>query len=235
MNYHITPSSRNAKTGAIPVSITGKQSCPDNCPLNNGNGCYAASGPLNLHWQKVTQGQRGTNIDGFASAISKLPNGQLWRHNQAGDLAHSDGYIDARHLGAIIKANKGKLGFTYTHHAIEYGQGDMAAHNRAMIKNANADGFTINLSGNNPAHADALLALDIGPVVTIVDEWKPGDSKTQQTPAGNPIVICPAVTADDMNCAQCGLCQVKDRKSIIGFPVHGTSKKKARTIMLKQV
>ena len=199
MQYHITPSSSNAKTGPIPVTTTGKQSCPDNCPLKNGNGCYAALGPLNLHWQKVTDGHRGTDVDGFASAISKLPKGQLWRHNQAGDLVHENSYIDAHHLDAIIKANKGKRGFTYTHHAVEYGKGDAAAHNRAMIQNANAEGFTVNLSGNNPAHADDLLTLGIGPVVTIVDEWKPGDNKTQQTPAGNTIVICPAVTADDMN------------------------------------
>lgn len=234
MNYHITPKSSNAKTGPIPVTTTSKQSCPDNCPLKNGNGCYAASGPLNLHWQKVTDGQRGTNIDDFASAISKLPKGQLWRHNQAGDLAHADGYIVKRHLNAIINANRGKRGFTYTHHAVQYGKGGMASHNRDMVRNANAEGFTINLSANSPANADVLLALGIGPVVTIVDEWKPGDNKTQITPAGNTIVICPAVTADGMNCAQCGLCQVKDRKSIVGFPVHGTSKRKAKIIMLKQ-
>lgn len=233
MNYHLTPKSANAKTGPIPVSTTGKQSCPDNCPLNNGNGCYAASGPLNLHWQAVTDGKRGTDVKGFADMIRALPDGQLWRHNQSGDLAHQDGYIDARHLDAIVNTNKGRNGFTYTHHAVEYGQGDMSAHNRAMIKNANAEGFTVNLSANNPAHADALVALDVGPVVTMVDEWHPGDARMQSTPAGNVIVICPAVTMDDMSCAKCGLCQVSNRKSIVGFPVHGVQKKKARTIMLK--
>lgn len=232
--YHITPSSSNAKTGSIPVSITGKQSCPDTCPLNNGNGCYAGAGPLVIHWRKVSEGSRGTNLQGFASAIAKLPKGQLWRHNQAGDLMHHQGYIDIMHLAAIVKANKGKRGFTYTHHIVEHGHGDRAEHNQQAIKKANVEGFTINLSANNPAHADALLALNIAPVVTIVDEWKPGDSKTQQTPAGNIIVICPAVTSDDMNCAKCGLCQMQNRKSIVGFPVHGTQKKKARTIMLKQ-
>lgn len=46
----------------------------------------------------------------------------------------------------------------------------LVATNRAAVAAANAAGFTVNLSGNNVAHADALAALAIAPVVTVLPE-----------------------------------------------------------------
>src|SRR5205085_11223992 len=43
-----------------------------------------------------------------------------------------------------------------------------AVRNSSAIAAANAAGFTINVSANNPAEADALADLEIGPVVTIL-------------------------------------------------------------------
>ena len=221
--------SGNAKTGPIPVTTTGQQSCPSACPLK-GQGCYAETGPISWHWKKLTDGRKASmRYSDVMDEISRLPKGQLWRHNAAGDLMHNAETIDSQALIALVKANKRSKarGFTYTHHDVQNN-----AVNRALVAASNAKGFTINLSANNLEHADELKALNIGPVVTIM----PMDCvKLTTTPAGNTVVQCPATYSDNITCATCGICQVPTRKAIIGFPVHGVAKKKAQKVfMMKQ-
>ena len=226
MLTHLTPKSSNAKTGPIPVSTSSFKNCPDNCGLKN-NGCYAGSGPLALHWKAVTENKRGLDWTGFLGSIKALPDGQLWRHNQAGDIKGDGVIIDSLQLSELILANKGKKGFTYTHYLPTEGN------NKHFIKLANRHGFTVNLSAESFEQADKFKALDIGPVVTIMPEGMP---KTFKTPAGNTLVTCPATYKDDISCATCALCQKADRSTIVGFPVHGTSKKKANSVfMMKQI
>lgn len=215
--------SSNAKTGPIPVTTTGQQSCPEVCPLK-GSGCYAETGPISWHWKKVTNGIKGGSYDAMLDEVNRLPKGQLWRHNAAGDLLHNNEVIDAQALHALVSANRKSKskGFTYTHHDMNKEQ------NRTAVQYANVQGFTVNLSANSIEHADELKALNIGPVVTIM----PLDcEKVTQTPAGNTIVQCPA-TYSDITCAQCGICQVATRKAIIGFPVHGVRKAAAHKVFM---
>ena len=224
MQVSLTLKSRNAKTGPIPVSTTSAASCPTVCPFNTNNigGCYADSGPLAMHWRAITQGKRGDDWQTFCDNIAALPDGQLWRHNQAGDLPGDGHAIDGHKLGALVTANFGKRGFTYTHY--DPAQGD----NAAYLKGCNDYGFTVNLSANNAAYADQLAALEIGPVVTVL----PADQlQNTVTPAGRKIVVCPAVTRDDVSCATCQLCARSDRNVIIGFPAHGTGKKRVETVV----
>jgi hypothetical protein len=218
MTYALTLISRNSKTGPIPVSTSTAKTCPDACPLKKA-GCYADGGPLAIVWRKVTEGL-GLSWDEFAGKVKALPKGALWRHNQAGDLAGHADTIDGDMLHQLVAANRGKRGFTYTHKPMTPG-------NAESVKHANTSGFTINLSANNPAHADRLADMGIAPVVTIL----PADQLTaMQTPSGRKIAICPAVLSDRVNCANCGLCQNVNRKAIIGFPAHGASKRKASAI-----
>ena len=219
IQYHITRASGNSKTGPIPVTTTSADSCPSTCPLAV-KGCYAKSGPLAIHWRKVGQ-DRGIDLASFVKEISRLPKRQLWRMNQAGDLPHESGIIDKDAVMAVVKANKGKAGFTYTHHntAIQA--------NRDTIKAANDGGLTINLSANTLAEADTLAALAIAPVVTLL----PVDScKVTYTPQGRRVVACPAETSGRINCANCALCQQHIREYIIGFRAHGVSKKSVSLI-----
>jgi hypothetical protein len=221
MKYHLTLKSSNVKTGAIPVSTSSAATCPPTCPFNNGEGCYAGSGPLALHWKKITDGVRGDSFNDFLNKIEALPNGQLWRHNQAGDLPGDGTNINGGALGDLVKVNKGKKGFTYTHYDPAIGD------NAKYIKGCNDYGFTVNLSANTPSHADQLAALGIAPVVTVL----PGDQvENSYTPGGLKIVVCPATIRDDVSCSTCKLCAVTDRSVIIGFPVHGTQKKKAAKV-----
>lgn len=222
--YHATLRSKNAKTGDMPVTTTSADTCPPACPFNHKNqgGCYADSGPLKLHWDKVTRGERGGPLETLCDTIANLPDGQVWRHNQAGDLPGIGDTIDLHALGQLVKANKGKRGFTYTHKPM-----DIHA-NETAVENANLEGFTINLSGNNLEHADELADLDIAPVVVVLPSDTQG--KTVTTPAGRTVTVCPATYRDDVSCATCKLCAVRDRKVMVGFPAHGTSKRKADAV-----
>jgi hypothetical protein len=179
---------------------------------------------LALHWSKVSKGERGDSLDALCNQIKSFPRGQVWRHNQAGDLPGIGSVIDSGLLSKIVDANKGRRGFTYTHKPLE---GESNASNLDAVKAANSQGFTINLSGNNLAHADRLADLQAGPVVCVVPE---ATENTFFTPAGRKGVVCPAQQRDDITCANCQLCSRALRSVIIGFRAHGTSKKKAEAI-----
>ena len=211
MQVHLTLKSANVKTGPIPVSTTERASCPDDCNMKAE--CYAASGPLALHWAAVSAGARGTDWPTFTQTIGQLPAGQLWRHNQAGDLPQTGGTIDAVKLGQLVAANTGKRGFTYSHHR------DAAS--IAWIRHANAWGFTVNLSANDLQDADMLADHAAGPVVVVLPSTTTANTTT---PAGRAVVICPATQRDDVSCATCQLCQ-RQRAVIVGFPAHGTRKR----------
>lgn len=221
---HLTIKSSNAKTGPMPVSTTSKASCPDNCNLK-GSGCYAESGPLGIHWGAVSKGNRGTNWTLFCQAIAKLEDGTIWRHNQAGDLPGFQDSIDFDSVYKLVQANSGKRGFTYTHYPV-MGTEAMHQFNRGIISHANQNGFTINLSAESLSEADAMADLNVGPVVTLLPE---DSAKVTYTPNGRKVITCPAFHNEKVSCYSCQLCQRQNRP-IIGFPVHGTSKKKAAKV-----
>ncbi len=236
--FLITMRSNNKKTGPIMVTTSPQDTCPKVCPLRN-NGCYADAGPLRRIWDGLTATPAGETfangktgkiqvqgVDELVIAISRQSKA-LWRMNQAGDLSHDNGRISAGVVSAIASANHDAQGrgFTYTHHAV-LGASPMAAHNRGVISAANDMGFTINLSGNNLAHADKLVALNIAPVVAVV----PSDvTEDHVSPAGHRVVICPATQDEHTTCYNCGMCQ-KARDFIIAFPAHGSSVKKANKV-----
>ena len=127
-----------------------------------------------------------------------------------------------------MAANSGKRGFTYTHKPIA-GHGSLSAANARAIKAANVSGFTINLSANTLKEADTLAATNIGPVVVVLPDSVQGNVKLA-TPAGRTVSVCPATYRDDVSCMSCGLCQRQNRKTIVGFPAHGASKRKASAV-----
>lgn len=208
MQVHLSLKSANVKTGPIPVSTTERDSCPADCAMRSE--CYAASGPLALHWAAVSAGTRGTDWGRFCQSIEALPEGQLWRHNQAGDLPQVGGTVDAVKLGQLVAANRGKRGFTYSHHR--------DASSLGWIRHANEWGFTVNLSANDLTDADTLADTGAGPVVVVLPSTQ---SQNTVTPAGRKVVVCPATQRADVSCATCQLCQ-RQRDTIVGFPAHGS-------------
>lgn len=228
LRFHFTRKSSNAKTGPIPVSTSSRATCSPVCPFFN-NGCYAESGPLALHWREVTNGNRGTDLSGFMDEIKSLPEDQLWRHNQAGDLPHTLGRISRRFIKSIVEANRGKRGFTYTHHDITKGE------NLALIRYANRNGFRVNVSTETESAADTAVAAGLPAVIAVSSD----EQRTHwRTPDGNVVTVCPAQRKEDqfsgVSCSNCQLCQTRNVKQIIAFIAHGTSKKKANNAILER-
>ncbi|MFZ9890167.1 MAG: DUF7227 family protein, partial [Myxococcota bacterium] len=117
------------------------------------------------------------------------------------------------------------VGWTFTHKQPSYGD------NAAAIAEANRRGFAINMSAHGPAHADELMDLGIGPVVTLLPCEKP--LAPRKTPKGRPIVFCPAsMKGSRITCRTCGkgkgpLCARIDRDYVVGFFAHGPAKRVA--------
>jgi hypothetical protein len=184
VNVHLTIRSSNSKTGPIPVSTLSRQGCPDTCQLK-GSGCYAESGPLALHWNKVSNGDRGYSWTEYCRDVESFPAGSVHRVAQAGDLPHQAGTIDRKSLARLARASQGKLGIAYTHHA-------PSVDNVSAVRSAASLGLVVNWSANNVGEAEALFHRNIGPVVTVL----PSDHKDKvvRTLSGVRIVTCPAET-----------------------------------------
>ena len=221
--YHLTRVSSNRKTGPMPVTTTSANACPPNCNFR-GNGCYAESGPLALHWKEVTAGRRGGTFEALLDGIRALPRNTLWRHNQAGDLTPTTpGVIDAQLLLRLAMANRGRRGFTYTHYRPD-------AENLVAIQHANALGFTINLSAETLEQADEYAALGVAPVVVVL----PADAtKAMRTPQNHRVIVCPA-SLSHTDCSTCGICAQRDRQAIVGFPAHGSAKARVQAVFWRQ-
>jgi hypothetical protein len=242
MKVHFIQVSQNAKTGPIPVSIIERVSCWPGCALYE-NGCYAETGALAMHWRSVSRGLAGGSWSEFCVKVAALRPGRLWRYAQAGDLPGYGAAIDAELLHELVTANSGKNAIAFTHKPV-LGGDLVAVENRRLIAAAVKAGFTVNLSADNPVHADRLAELGIAPVVTVLarayarravrhrfkrkpDEWAETISEWRDrtaslsrfTPAGRRIAVCPA-TYSDATCKTCGAC-AHARDAVIGFPAHG--------------
>ena len=213
--FKVNENTSNAKLGKGTAStMTDEASCPTSCPLK-GKGCYAELGPTSWHWKKVKPKTNGVLERGeLMRWIKALPNGKLLRHNVAGDLPHLNGTIDAGFVRDFARAAKGKTAFTYTHHV-------PTPANVKTIKEANRNGFTINLSANALSEVDGLLATGL-PVATLLPIDAP---KVQKTEGGARVIACPADANKKITCDKCRLCTNADRDFVIGFRAHGAKKK----------
>lgn len=221
MQVALTMVSSNAKTGPIPTSTSERSSCPTTCPFYD-KGCYAKSGPQALHWRKVSNTERGVDWSEFVTLVRKIARGQIWRHNVSGDLPHNDGNIDYLKLRQLIDANKGRRGFTYSHHVLN-------EHNIICLQNANMMGFTVNASCESVDDADRVMTEYNIPAVAVVNSEK--TDRFYKTASGRKVITCPATIHENVTCATCGLCQQSDREFVIAFPAHGTAKKTVNAIV----
>jgi hypothetical protein len=202
--YKFIRVSHNSKTGPMPVVYSSRSTCPDSC-AHKGNGCYAEAGPISWQWRKVDQ--TGIDLDALCDNIRTIPRGSLWRYGVAGDLPGEGDTLDRVALDKLVRANRGRRGFTYTHKL-----SDIDA-----IRDATARGFVVNVSADSVALADHYYAQDL-PVTVVVPRDAPDVTFTQE---GVRIVVCPAQTRDDVTCQSCGLCAVASRRVIVGFRAHG--------------
>jgi hypothetical protein len=235
LRAQLTMVSGNRKTGAIPVSGTSSNTCPNACALK-GAGCYAEQHWTGKHWEKIDSGARGYDWDTFCSKVATIKPGQLWRHNQLGDLPGEADAIDSAALNQLVTAQAGRRGFTYTHKPVTRKAAERAGvsretmmSNRRAIAEANDAGFTVNVSCDTLADVDA-AASAAWPTVCVLPVGAP---LVSYTPGGRKVVKCPAQSKpatdkrpDGVTCETCGLCQKSDRSYTIGFEAHGSYAKK---------
>ena len=211
----LTRISFNAKTGPIPTTIISEETCPRSCPFM-GKGCYAEVGNTFIHWKGPRAQKYFMAWDDFCNVVARLPRKQLWRYGVAGDLPGSDSLIDENELADLVEANRGRLGFGYSHKSL------LSERNIALTQYACDNGLVINASCETPAQAE--LAVNAGLPVAIVLGF---DAPKKQTIAGLPVLRCPANAEKGITCATCQWCAKPNRKFIVGFDVHGVQKNKA--------
>lgn len=205
--------SKNSKTGDMPVSTTGSETCSPSCPHNKHKTCYAKYSFLGLHWRHVDSGKRDMGWGSFLNFVSALKDGQLWRHNQAGDLMGLGVKVDRVKLNELVNANKGKRGFTYTHK-------QLTPTNLEYFDYANRQGFTINYSCDSVRDALTLkenvqfLGKKLPIVVTVPEDYEPNHPDVK---------ICPEQISG-VQCVKCQWCAMSDRTWIIAFRGHGIKK-----------
>ena len=225
MTYSLTITARsgNGKTGPITTTRTDGTSCPPTCPFIGGE-CYAKQGREWMQWAQLNKGAKGISWSEFLLQLRKIvPLGVLWRHNTAGDLPHNDGNIDYLQLKQLISANKGRKGFTYSHHILN-------DHNVIALQNSNALGFTVNASTESVDEADKVMTEHNIPAVAVVNSEE--TRRVFTTTNGRKVVTCPAALfPGKVTCATCGLCQIADREFVIAFPAHSGKKAKVNAII----
>jgi len=218
VHVSLTMKSKNSKVGPMPASTTSEETCPPTCQfiVKLKKTCYPKVGFFTrLHWDAVSSGLRGDNWGGFCLRVKTFPSGQRWRHNVAGDLYGHRGRLNRRNCLLLARSAKHTRGWTYTHYR--------GAKNLATVRQMNRiGGFTVNMSADTMSEADMFFSSGLPTVVVL-----PMDAphRGNFTPKGVPIVVCPAQTQPDMTCLQCGLCQIGQRKSIVGFLAHAKNAK----------
>ena len=224
LKFQFIKKSGNKKTGFMPVTYNSAATCPDSCIFKN-NGCYASAGfHTRLNWQAVTDGKRGGSFKELLNNIKALPPLTFWRAHIAGDIPANDrGEVSEVYINKVSEANKGRRGYTYSHHDINI------KNNSKLFKKANNKNFIINVSTESEQQADTAVNVHKLPAVMVVKSTEHRNAWT--TAGGNRVVVCPAQTAG-RSCIDCQLCA--DRPSprlIIAFKAHGNAAKKINNIL----
>tara|TARA_R100000995_G_scaffold79322_1_gene50339 strand:+ start:725 stop:1423 length:699 start_codon:yes stop_codon:yes gene_type:complete len=222
LKFHFVKKSGNKKTGFMPVTYNSRLTCPDSCIFKN-NGCYADNYHTALNWDKVTRGDRGGSFKELLNNIKALKPGTIWRACVAGDIPNNNkGEISRTYIKGITEANQGLKGYTYTHNRLDIGE------NISLLKTANKQGFTVNISSETEAAADNAILNNL-PAVMVVKSTETRNSWT--TKGGNRVLVCLAQTASK-SCIDCKLCQDRPSpKLIIAFKAHGNQAKKIDSIL----
>jgi len=133
---------------------------------------------------RVSRGPASGSWSEFCAKVAALRPGRLWRYAQAGDLPGYGPTIEGKLLEELVAANIGKNAIAFTHKPV-LGDDPVAIENRRLIAAAIGAGFTVNLSADNPAHADRLADLGIAPVVTVLARAYARRAVRHQSNTGN--------------------------------------------------
>jgi len=215
LNYSFTSHSSNKKIGNIAAVSTSSQSCPTTCGLFEE--CYGKLHFTGIQWKKLDKS--GLDFIQVMNLIDALKKRSKLRFNVVGDLAHSNGTIDATKLLKLANTVKNRLIETilYTHHSIDNSL------NVAALKLAFSKGLHVNISCEDTNKAKKALDYGLNAVIVLPT----GSIHKVIKHEDLTIVRCPAEYKDSIQCVNCMLC-AKDRvakKIVIAFTAHGAKKR----------
>lgn len=102
--------SSNRKLGRIPVSMTSSETCPRSCAWFNA-GCFGEFSFQRHWWRRVPE--HGLRWGLFVAKVRRLPAGQIWRHNEVGDLPGEGESLRFDLLMDLVRAARHTRGFTF--------------------------------------------------------------------------------------------------------------------------
>jgi len=218
LRVFLSRESSNRKTGPIPVSMTAASSCPPSCSYY-GAGCYAERHILGMHWRRLSRGE-GRHWTAFCDLIRKLPQGQLWRHNEAGDLPGKGEELCESQVIELAGAARHTRGFTYTHKLGRGLEGAALRKHYELLRWLNGNGVTVNLSVDRFEELDDFAQWGL-PMTTVLPEDAP---RVSHTKGGLKVIVCPAQVNEGTQCVTCGICQDRSAKrAVVGFLAHGNA------------
>lgn len=220
----VVPKSANAKLGAnVATTYTGTESCPSECPLKGGHGCYYEEGfrtrGINNRLNEASAGLAPLDIaQAEASAIDavKPRPGRALRLHTGGDCRTPDAAQAVAGAAARWQNRGGGRAWSYTHAWRSVGRRSWGAVSILASVESVTDGKRALRAGYAPARV--VRSFPNGP-----RSWSEG---------GVQWIPCPAQTRDEITCESCRLCwnadDLRNRNAGIAFEAHGSSAKKAR-------
>lgn len=228
-----------AKTGGGIRITMARITCPAACPLRgrrpgdaddvDGRGpCYAETGTVSWHWNRIDDGSRGVLWPELVSQVAAEPRGAWGRWAQAGDCPSIGvNRIDRDRMHELATAAIGLPLVGYTHYPVTDNSRE-AAWNVATLLSLKARGLNLNASCETLEQVDT--AVDRGLTAVIVQHEDAPDSLV--TPKGRKVVFCPAQRDDGKTTCfggkgtrACGggtpLCGRADRDWAVMFKAHG--------------
>jgi hypothetical protein len=209
--------SSNAKVGDVSVTLASQASCPSICPFR-GSGCYAESGPMALHTNRLNSDPITSSIaiaQQEAAAIRNLSGKRHLRLHTVGDCRTDRAARIVALAAAEFSAKHGKVAWSYTH---------------SWRTVSRKSWMQVSVLASCETMQDIQEAQDRGYATAIVVEHHPENGRAYKV-GEQTIIPCPQQTRENVTCASCGLCRrdgdLLARKQTIAFAVHGAGKKRA--------
>jgi undecaprenyl pyrophosphate synthase len=212
-------STGNRKTGEMPTTARGMETCPKSCPFlppakggQAEGGCYA-TGRISA---QVANSVRAYSPSEAQAVIDRSARSARYlRDRVVGEPSSNGEEVDMEYLRSVAKlaTDNNLVPFGYTHMWRRF-----APQQQEELQRLN---YVMNASVESIA--DAEEAVRRGWRVFLVNDDVPNNTKI----AGRVFRQCPEQT-HGLTCAQCGLCARQGRRVEIVERVHGTARQKAR-------
>jgi hypothetical protein len=207
--------SSNSKLGNVSASYVSQASCPISCPFM-GAGCYAESGMVGIHTNRLNKADRTASelARAEAKAIRSLSGKRPLRLHVVGDCKTNKIASTVSEAAKDYSAKKNQPVWAYTH--------GWKTVDRKYWNN-------VSILASTETGKDAKAAMKKGYAAAIVVRQHK-DTKLYKD-QGIKLLPCPQQTGKTTSCETCRLCwndkYLRDNKIVIAFETHSQQAKKA--------